>query len=87
MVGGWWRIKNNKDLSEQCARARGSPTQATPANYLKTHSSPPYRSRKRLLYYAGGLKLDLSYIQYTAELVGDLSRGLIEVNFNGGIIH
>ena len=39
-----------------------------------------------LLYYAGGLKLDLSYIQYTAELVWDLSRGLIEVNFNGGIV-
>ena len=39
-----------------------------------------------LLYYAGGLKLDLFYIQYTAEVVWYLSRELIEVNFNGGIV-
>ena len=67
-------------------RARGCPTRARPANYLKTHPPAPYRSPRRLLYYAGGLKLDLSYIQYTAELVRDLSRGFIEVNFNGGIV-
>ena len=86
MVGGWWRMKKNNDLSGQCVWARGRPTRATPANYLKTHPPPPYRSLYWLLYYAGGLKLDLSYIQYTAELVWDLSRGLIEVNFNGGIV-
>ena len=84
MVGG--ELKNNKDLSGQCARVRGRPTRAAPANYLKTHPPPPYRSQKRLLYGGGGLKLDLSYIQLTVELVWDLSRGLIEVNFNGGIV-
>ena len=86
MVGDWWRILKYKDLSGQCARAKGRQTRAEPDNYLKTHPPPPYSSRTWLLYYAGGLKLDLSYIQYTAELVWDLSRGLIEVYFNGGIV-
>ena len=87
MIGGWWRIKSNKDLSEQCARARGRPTRATPANYLKTHPPPPYRSLLGLLYCGGGLKSDLTYIQLGAELVWDLTRGLIDVNFNEGIVN
>ena len=77
MVGGWWRMKKEQ-RSERAMRAgeraRGRPTRATPANYLKTHPPTPYRSLNWLLYYAGGLKLDLSYIQYTAELVWDLFR-------------
>ena len=67
MVGGWWRMEKEQ-RSERAIRAgeraRGRPTRATPANYLKTHPQPPYRSVGRNPYYAGGLKLDLSYIQY-----------------------
>ena len=61
-----------------------SPRRAPSDNYLKTHPPESYRSLRWLMYYAGGLKLDLSYNQYTAEVVSDLSGGLIEVNFNGG---
>ena len=72
MVGGWWRMKKEQ-RSERAMRAgkraRGRPTQATCTNYLKPHPPPLYRSLYGILYYAGGLKLDLSYIQYTAELV------------------
>ena len=68
-------------------RAVGARARAAPANYLKTHPSPPYRSLRGLLYCGGGLKSDLTYIQLPAELVWDLTRGLIDVNFNEGIVN
>ena len=40
----------------------GNRARATPDNYLNTHPSAWHKSLYWLLVYAGGLKLNLSYI-------------------------